>query len=317
MSLGVWFFKRSYPSANMVIIRGKRPVLVDTGFGSDLRRTKALLDQTDISPWDIQYIVNTHYHSDHAGGNSWLQKKYGLTVAAHRWEGQLINDRHLEACCAQWLKQPVELYQVGVLLADGDEIDTGGNLAQVCHTPGHTLGHISLYLPETRELVCGDLLQAGDVGWINVFREGVCSLQIALDSLEKLDRMPLHLIYPGHGPTITEPRLVISRAKKQLEKWLAKPEKVAWHACKRIFAYALMINRGLARSEISGYLQGCSWFTDFCCHVFRVEPADFVQLLLDEMVRSGAGYWENGCMLAGTPHNPPDKDWFPPAAWFE
>lgn len=316
MSSGVWFFERTYPSANMTIIRGKRPALVDTGFGSDLPRTISLINQAGIRPMDIQYILNTHYHSDHVGGNSWLQKKYGLDVATHRWEGQLINQRHQEACCARWLNQPVELYHVSVLLADGDEIDTGGNLVQVCHTPGHTLGHISLYLPDTRELICGDLLQTNDVGWINLFREGVCSLQISLDSLEKLDKMPIHLIYPGHGPTIKEPHLVISKAKKQLEKWLTQPEKAAWHACKRIFAYALMINHGLAHSKIREYLLSCSWFTDFCYHVFRVEPADFVQTLLQEMIRSGAGYWQDERLLPGTQYNPQVEDWSPPAAWY-
>jgi len=318
MSVSLRFFERPYPSANMIIIQGKRPVLVDSGFGSDLCRTESLLCRAGVRPEDIQFIVNTHYHSDHTGGNSGLQKKYGLAIAAHRWEGQLVNDRHREACCAHWLKQPVEPYQVLVLLEDGDEINTGDNLARVCHTPGHTMGHISIYLPNTQELICGDMLQANDVGWINIFREGVCALQVTLDSLEKLDRMPLRLVYPGHGPVIAEPRQVISRARKRLEKWLTRPKEAAWHACKRIFAYALMINGGLPRSEISRYLLYCGWFIDFCTHVFRVEPADLIQPLLDEMIRTGAGYWRDEHLLAGTPYISPGEDWNPrQIAWPE
>lgn len=314
MDSALIFFQRSYPSANMVLIRGKQPLLVDSGFGGDLPRTESLIGRTGIRPQEIQYIINTHYHSDHVGGNSALQQRYGLQVAAHRWEGQLVNHKHREACAAQWLDQPVESYRVSLLLVDGDEIDTGSTEINVCHTPGHTLGHISLYLPGTRELICGDLLQTRDVGWINIFREGTSALSITLDSLEKLDRLPLSVVYPGHGPLINEPRPVIARARKRLERWLTRPEEAAWHACKRIFAYALMINRGLPGSEINDYLLACNWFIDFSRHIFRIDPPDFVQPLVDEMTRSGAGFWRDGHLHAATPHNPPGDDWPPPAA---
>ena len=212
--------------------------------------TESLLQEVGFSPQKIQLVVNTHYHSDHAGGNCGLQNKYSLTVAAHRWEGQMVNDRHLDACCSEWLKQPVEPYQVGLLLSDGDKLDTGSARIRVLHTPGHSLGHISLYLPESRELICGDLLQLNDLGFINIFREGAASLRIYLESLDKVARLSLQRIYPGHGQVIEEPDKIIDKARKRLESWLNRPENAAWHGCKRIFAYALMINGGLKMSEI-------------------------------------------------------------------
>lgn len=95
------FFERTYPSANMALIRGERPVLVDTGYGSDLTATENLLREAGVPPESLSLIVNTHYHSDHVGGNGGLQGRYGTPVAAHRWEAALVNNRDREACSAE------------------------------------------------------------------------------------------------------------------------------------------------------------------------------------------------------------------------
>src|SRR5690625_636992 len=64
------FFERYYPSANMILIKDRSPTLIDTGFGSDVQDTERLIKDADVSPEELHLIVNTHYHSDHVGGNS-------------------------------------------------------------------------------------------------------------------------------------------------------------------------------------------------------------------------------------------------------
>jgi glyoxylase-like metal-dependent hydrolase (beta-lactamase superfamily II) len=229
------FFERTFPSANMVLVRGPRPVLVDTGFGSDVQVTEHLLREAGVPAQSLSLIVNTHYHSDHIGGNSRLQQRYGLPIAAHRWDAALVNQRDREVCGAQWLNQPVEPYQVNRPLAEGDEIDTGRVILHVLHTPGHTLGHISLYEPSEQVLICGDVVHKDDVAWINTFLEGPDALQRAMMTLDKVACLPLLCIYSGHGPAMNQPLLAIDSARRRYEKWLNEPEKMAWHACKRIF----------------------------------------------------------------------------------
>ena len=120
------FVERPFPSSNMVVIAGDEQVLVDTGYGSDLARTEGLLAESGIGPADLSLVVDTHHHSDHVGGNAGLQGRYGLPVAAHRWEAQMVNSRDPEACSAHWLDLPVEPYRVDVWLSEGDRIDAGG-----------------------------------------------------------------------------------------------------------------------------------------------------------------------------------------------
>jgi hydroxyacylglutathione hydrolase len=100
------FVERLFPSSNMVVIAGDKPVLVNTGYGSDLARTEGLLAERGIGPADLSLVVNTHHHSDHVGGNAGLQGRHGAPVAAHRWEAEMVNSRDPEACSARWLDQP-------------------------------------------------------------------------------------------------------------------------------------------------------------------------------------------------------------------
>lgn len=308
----IHFFQRSFPSANMVLLQGRQPILVDTGFGSDISETEELLREAGVAPENLSLIVNTHYHSDHVGGNYTLQTNYRIPIAAHRWEGEMINSRDWEACSAEWLQQPVEPYMVNRMLSDGDELDAGGVPIQVIHTPGHTLGHISLYAPDQQILIAGDLFHQNDVGWINVFREGSGAMQRSLISLDRLATLPIRRAYSGHGPAIEAPSVSIDNARRRLEKWLQTPEKVAWHGCKRIFAYTLMIVDGIYEEEISEYLMACDWFHDFSRHAFKTEPHHFVTPLLEEMLRSGAAVrTDDGRYVAGAPYTSPRAEWSP------
>lgn len=71
---GVIFFERTFPSANMVLINDQQPILIDTGFGSDALETEQLIREAGVASEDLHLIVNTHYHSDHVGGNFHFQK---------------------------------------------------------------------------------------------------------------------------------------------------------------------------------------------------------------------------------------------------
>ncbi|MEX3622601.1 MBL fold metallo-hydrolase [Viridibacillus arvi] len=303
------FFERKFPSANMILIKDQLPILIDTGFGSDVKETEELIKQEGVSPEELHLIVNTHYHSDHVGGNYHFQKNYGVKIAAHKWDADLINSCDPESCSAEWLDQPVEPYRVDTKLSDNDEIHTGSRFLRVLHTPGHTLGHISLYEPEEEMLICGDLFHKNDIGWLNVFREGVSSIQRSLESLDQLSTIRIQHAYSGHGSEIENPKASIDAARERFEKWLKTPEKISWHACKRIFSFTLIIKNGLAKEEVSSYLLKCGWFQDFARYSFQLQPEEFIQILLDEMIRSAAASWHNNYLIATTPYQTPQKSW--------
>ncbi len=306
----------------MVLVRGETPLLIDTGFGSDAAQTRALLYSAGVPAERLALVVNTHYHSDHVGGNFDLQSRFGLPIAAHRWEAGVINSRDAEACGARWLRQPIEPYTVNRFLADGDEVSAGGVMLRVLHTPGHTLGHISLFEEREKALICGDAVHGDDVAWLNVFREGVGAAERAMDSLERLLRLGARWACSGHGVPMTDPDVALRAALKRYERWLEEPERTAWHGMKRIFAFALMIEGGLLEDEVAGYLHSSPWFRDYSTYAFGLAPADLVAPLLQEMQRSEAAGWREDeagrRLVALAPHQVP-RDWWPkhtrPSAW--
>lgn len=303
------FFQRTFPSANMVLVYGERPVLIDTGFGSDWATTAELLLAAGMPPERIGLIVNTHYHCDHAGGNHALQSGYDIPVAASAFDAALINERHVDACMGAWLDQPVEPYAVQRPLNDGDWIDAGGVRLQVIAAPGHTRGQICLYEPHDQVLICGDAVHGDDVGWINVLREGPTAMDNAIATVERLAALPVRWACSGHGPPMASPSAAFAAALRRYERWRHDPQRVAWHACKRIFTYHLMLQHGMTMGEIDTYLRTCPWYLDFCRNVFHSDPEAFIPQLMNELLRSQAAEWQHERLVPAAPYTPPAPDW--------
>lgn len=311
MSLPAWlhFFERPFPSANMVLIGTQQPVLIDSGFGTDIKRTEQLLYQAGVQPQALKLLLNTHYHCDHVGGNHHLQQQYGVPNAAHFIEAQEVNRRSKDACDAEWLEQPIEPYEVNYFLADGDEIDAGGVRLQVLHTPIHSLGHLSFYLPDQQILIAGDTIHRRDVAWLNPFRADGNLFESTLNVVDRLRSLPVRWACSGHGKAITEPAATFKRAQERYERWSRDPEKVGWHACKRILAYGLMMSNGLSEEELHAYLLRAPWYQDYTRKLFEVEPIAFIAPLLAEMLRSRAAAWQNGRLMALAPYHPLPEGW--------
>lgn len=130
-----------------------------------------------------------------------------------------------------------------------------------------------------------------------------------METLDRIARLPLRQMYSGHGPIIETPLASIDAARRRYEHWLNFPEKLGWHACKRIFAYALTIKGDLTEEEVSNLLLASPWFHDYSRYLFGYEPADFIKPLLAEMVRSHAAAWQEERLRVQTPHNPPGDHW--------
>ena len=222
------FFRRSFPSANAILLNGPRPVLVDPGFGSDTPSLIAWLHAQATPPERLALIVNTHFDCDHVGANHVLAGHYVLPIAAHHIEATAVNARDPAACRARYLHQPVEPYRIAWALRDGDVIDTGAARWTVLHTPGHTAGHISLHAPDHGLLISGDTVHSDDLGWIDATQPDM--LDAAAATLQRLAALPVRCAWSGHGPATQDPGAAISEATRRLQAWRQKPQAhgLAW-----------------------------------------------------------------------------------------
>jgi hydroxyacylglutathione hydrolase len=173
--------------------------------GDEVTRILDLLGRHKLT---VKAIVSTHAHIDHVGGLSKLHQYTGAPVLMHRDDLPLYQAMDRQAAFLGMLTP--ELTEIDQLLKEGDCLHWGSFEAQVIHTPGHTPGSVSLYLPHDAgkisvsapQLFSGDTLFAGSIGRTDLWGG---SMDQIMDSLRtKLMHLPDETaVYPGHGPVTT------------------------------------------------------------------------------------------------------------------
>jgi glyoxylase-like metal-dependent hydrolase (beta-lactamase superfamily II) len=110
--------------------------------GDEVNRILDLLGRHKLT---VKAIVSTHAHIDHVGGLSKLHQYTGAPVLMHRDDLPLYQAMEMQASFLG-VHAP-DLTDIDQLLKEGDVLRWGRFEAQVIHTPGHTPGSVSLYLP--------------------------------------------------------------------------------------------------------------------------------------------------------------------------
>lgn len=146
-------------------------------------------------------IINTHLHIDHAIGNAWAVKEFGVAPSASPADLPL-GERMKDQARMFGIPEEVEDVSLGHELKDGDVITIGSGRLQVLAVPGHSPGGIALYDAADGFLISGDSLFAGSIGRTDL--PGGNYRQLVESVRRKLLTLPQDtVVYPGHGPATT------------------------------------------------------------------------------------------------------------------
>ncbi len=199
---GIW---RGNPvRLHPVLLRdGPQVLLVDTGFPGSADALRAALQEVGVAFAHLRVILLTHQDLDHIGNAPVIVRESGAEVWAHPEDAPFIEGvRPFLKFNPQGL--PPEVVQnpptvkVGRHLTDGEYIPVCGGL-RVVHTPGHTPGHLSLYLEAPRILIAGDALRVVD-GELHGPRPDVTpDMPTAMASVRKLAALEPDLVVCYHG----------------------------------------------------------------------------------------------------------------------
>jgi glyoxylase-like metal-dependent hydrolase (beta-lactamase superfamily II) len=133
-------------------------LLIDVGLPAHVEALETHFADAGFGFSDIETIVITHQDGDHAGGLKEGRERSGATVAAHVDDTPYIDgDRQPIKEDDHYPPAPVDIEVV-----DGVQFRTAAGPARVVAIPGHTPGHISLYLPDDHLLIAADALTAED-----------------------------------------------------------------------------------------------------------------------------------------------------------
>lgn len=161
---------------------GAEAVVIDPGFDRD-SGAKTIFNEVERHRFQIKYIINTHGHPDHIGGNRIMKERGRAPILIHEGDASALSDP-----------------QADRKLRDGDAIEVGCIRLRVVHTPGHSPGSIALHGEDC--VFSGDTLFAGSIGRYDLLGG---SLEQLVDSLKsKFLTLPDHIkVCPGHGPITT------------------------------------------------------------------------------------------------------------------
>ena len=168
-------------------------VVIDPG--DDIERVQEVLQRHRLT---AEVIVATHAHIDHVGGIEGLARSTGAAVMMHREDLPLYQNMAVQAAFLG--VRPPGTVEVDQFLDDGDRVRWAGHELEVLHTPGHSPGSLSLYMPgDDQRIFSGDTLFQASIGrtdlWGGSYEEILKSIEGKLMALP--DRTP---VFPGHGP---------------------------------------------------------------------------------------------------------------------
>ncbi|MDB9826144.1 hydroxyacylglutathione hydrolase [Candidatus Pelagibacter sp.] len=156
----------------------------------DPSEAKPIIDYIEKNNITLKFILNTHHHYDHVGGNKELKERYGASVLG------FIGDKE-------------RIPEIDILVNDQETWIYENFEAKIIHIPGHTLGHICFYFKKEELVFTGDTLFS--LGCGRIF-EGTYSQMF--NSLMKLKTLPQNTkIFCGHEYTKQNSKFCITHDK--------------------------------------------------------------------------------------------------------
>ena len=160
----------------------------------DPGEAKPIVDYLKNKNIKLRYILNTHHHFDHIGGNEYLKKKFGSIVVGFKKD---IN----------------RIPEIDVLLEDNQIWKAENFEAKIIHIPGHTSGHICFHFFQEKLVFTGDTLFS--LGCGRIF-EG--TYKQMFESLNKIKALPKETkVYCGHEYTLNNSKFCIQHNPENLD----------------------------------------------------------------------------------------------------
>jgi glyoxylase-like metal-dependent hydrolase (beta-lactamase superfamily II) len=185
--------------------------LIDSGTTRNRSAVEKELEKSGCRPGDLKLILVTHGDSDHTGNAVFLRNRFGGKIAMHPGDSGMVErgdllwgrkanffirviGRLLSALPPIGLKKS-DRFKPDISLVDSQDLAEYGFDAVALPTPGHSSGSVSI-LSSDGSLYCGDLFS-------NTKRPAYSSVYIerpvADATVEKLKKLNIETVYPGHG----------------------------------------------------------------------------------------------------------------------
>ncbi|MGA7843227.1 MAG: MBL fold metallo-hydrolase [Dehalococcoidales bacterium] len=210
----------------------QKKALVDVGPQVTIPGLLAALAAAGVSPDEIDYIILTHIHMDHAGGIGLAAKEMKNAqvlvhprATAHLVDPSALWQASLAALGSLALKyghiEPVPADRI-ISVEDGMNLDLGKGLnLEIYHTPGHAPHHIAVFVKKYRILLAGDMAGIDMNGFLRPGTAPPFRLQNYLDSLDKMIALQPQKIGYAHFGCYDGALYRLTSIRAQTLRWYA------------------------------------------------------------------------------------------------
>ncbi|PFY73776.1 hydrolase [Bacillus toyonensis] len=173
-------------------------VLIDTGFPGQIEDIQVEMERGGVSFDKLKAVILTHQDIDHIGSLPKLLQNCGsnIKVYAHELDKPYI-EGDLPLLKGGNVENPPK-GKVSDTVIDGQELPYCGGIL-ILHTPGHTPGHISLYLKQSKTLIAGDSMYSANGMLGGIHAPTTLDVQEAQQSLKKYLNLDIESVVCYHG----------------------------------------------------------------------------------------------------------------------
>src|SRR5215218_2278673 len=205
--------RESFLNLTLIVDEHNGTTLVDAGLPDQTETIGSALVEAGIGVRDLRRIIFTHQDLDHIGSGAALVRESGARVLAHPADAPHIEGKQrLLKFTPEMLERRPQMREVlerlepvGVdeQVENGSRLDLAGG-TRVIFTPGHTPGHISLYLEGSKILIAGDAVTA-EGGYLNGPNpSATLDMRTAIQSVKRLADLDIDTIVCYHGGVVSE-----------------------------------------------------------------------------------------------------------------
>lgn len=282
--------ERGWLSSNCIVgFDGDEATLVDSGYATHAESTAYLLGYL-LGKRRLARLVNTHVHSDHMGGNALIRARHACPVVVPAACTARLDAWDEDALILRPAGQTAERFAWDATLAPGESFVMGGLEWTAIAVPGHDAGMLAFHNPDKRLLISSDALWQHGFGILFPALEG--SVEVFAEqraTLERLGRLSVDLVIPGHGAPFVEFDAALAEANSRLAAQEARADRLAMHALKALLMFRLLDLRRLERARLPEFLAALPMFLEVNRRFLGDLPVDtLAERLASELVAQGA-----------------------------
>jgi len=284
-------------SNNIVFLDDDGATVVDTGYVTHGDATLHLIDEA-LQGRPLKRIVNTHLHSDHAGGNALLQARHDCETWIPPGESDLVDLWDEDRLSYRRTGQQCPRFRYDKLIHPHQTLHLGGEDWTVLPAAGHDHAMVMLWCERLGILISADALWQKGFGVIFPELAGLPGFGEQKATLDVIGQLQPRLVIPGHGAPFTEVEAALQAAQSRIDWMTAEPRRNTDNALKVMLAFKLLEAHRMTMAELTALLRvNLDGNAAMRAH-YPQDPEAIAAVLAEQLVRAGAAVREGDQLVA-------------------